>query len=760
MTKKNLKYPAIMAEQTESLIQKPQLEFWGMLSGTPASEIPDGYSAKNLNIIDYRKYAQVRPGMYSLSPQPSNWWGQGGVDTRSGVPFDRVLVAALGGFFNEGDQIYFINQGDTLPEPLEFNTPYYYVPDIYLPYHFNVAATYEDALNGTYITMTTDGTGAHYWTRGPLYSREQNNEQNILVFHFGLRVFVGFRNNFSYLGNTINLNETYPSGVSMMDIYEKDIILASASGIYRILVRDNPAPWHYFRINGPVPVDIIDDVLEDVPNGYIYGYRVIYSYSRIIGNGNITRFSDGTELLLESGTSQIPGVEKDYGEVFFQSEISNDHTDPHSVGWFELPESVDEATHFSVYRSKNIGKSSGGVSERLDGIGNDPAFMVWESDYPVAKAFNLIADGTNTLSVHASSNDVELAEIGDTITLRQWGGATSNRTITDVDVTLQTITVNGAVLAAGDWYGCVGGGQLFICSLINGAVFCSWPNAPGVFTPTSIGKTVFLYTGERGIVTQYNSDQSILLTQPTGEDFANNFVLGAATVKPLTDNFRRKINLTTRDDGVGTGVPGINDRLNDSAFIPRRFYRPLPNANILAIESGFIVTALRGEAKYYYTDIADKPQCMGYYKPIKQEHRLRDDISHMMKSPSVVIIFCRNKTYLLPLNTYTESGNEDIGEHIPRLRQANLADDHIGVPAWQTISVKGSNIYLAMTNEPAIRVFDGHSWSKENYAIDSRTGLDAVQKFYLEKLDLAETTVGFYSRQTGYLLYGGKREES
>lgn len=756
MTKKNLKYPNLSPEQTESPIQKAQVEFWGMLSGIPASEIPDGYSAKNVNVIDYRKYFKVRPGIITIDPYPSNWLGYGITELRTGAPFDIVLSYTEGNF-ELGDQIYFDDYtGDPLPPPLEFNTPYYVVPDIFSASHFSVAASFEDAMNGTYIALTDDG----LWraTRGPLYSREQNNEQNLMMFHFGQRVFVAYRNNFTYLSNTINLNETYPSGLSMMEVYEKDIILASASGIYRILARSTTSPRHYFKINGPVPTEIIADVNEDEATGYIYGYRVIYSYSRITGSGNVTRFSNGTELLLESGTSLVPGVEKDYGEVFYTSEISNDHTDPHTIQYLELPATVDEATHFSVYRSKNIGRYSGGMSERLDGIGNNPAFMVWENDYPVAKTFNLTADGTTTLAVAAGSNDVELSEIGDSLQLIQPAGAVITRTITDVDITAQTITVSGAGIAAGTWYAGVGGGQLFICSLTGGAVLCSWPNAPGVFEPTSLGKTVFFHNGDRAFVNEYIDDQTVQVIQPTGEDFTSVFASGAAMIKPAAGNFQRTINLTVRDDGIGTGVPSINDRLNDSLYVPRRFYLPMPNANVVAIESGFIITTLRDEAKYYYTDIADKPQCMGYYRPLKQQHSLRDDITHIVKSPYNFLIFCKNKTYLLPLNSFTETGNTDIGEHIPSLSQANLADDNIGVPKWQTIAVKGSNIWIAMTNEPAIRVFDGTSWSKENYAIDQRTGLDAVQKYYLEKLDLDETTVGFYSKQTGYILWGGKRE--
>jgi len=103
-------------------------------------------------------------------------------------------------------------------------------------------------------------------------------------------------------------------------------------------------------------------------------------------------------------------------------------------------------------------------------------------------------------------------------------------------------------------------------------------------------------------------------------------------------------------------------------------------------------------------------------------------------------------------------GNEKVGEFIQKLTEAAEADGSIGVIHWRTIAFINASLFMAVTNEPAVRMFDGHQWSPANYAIDQATGLPAVMDD-LNKIDSFYGLMAWYSNRGGYKIFAWKWQE-
>ena len=744
MSKKNFMRPT-STPQSETIENRVMDNFLGMLSGVPASEIKPGYSAKNVNIIDYRSYAEVRPGskQYTTTKRYYVFTADEATDelTITGHPWAT------------GDPVYF-KTSDTLPTGITTDTRYYV---IYVDANtIQVAASYADAVAGIDIDITDAGTGIHKAWYGNLNSCIQHDKHDLLIFHYGQDVYVS---DLAISGYTRVINQsptdTLPDETTMMAVFGDEALLATSNGIFRIILDESY--YYMYRINDEGPWLRITDVSEDTATDLIYGYWYIYSWSILDGTGNRDR-TTGDEILLESATSKLASDERDYGEVFFDTEISDDHTDSHTIEYLEVPGTNVEATHFSVYRTKNIGKYSGGVSATINGIGNRPDFMVWVADVPVVKCFRA-ADpgGTNNLVTEALDNHPELAEIGCTARILDLTTlALTARTITDIDITTRTITVDGAALNNAKIVGIGQTMRLFRASQVATTVTITEYPAGGGFRSTDVGRRIFWSNGEYSIVTGYTS---VTVVTVAVTDTKTN--MGGAMMPIDGTRFKRRFNDTIRDDGIGDSVVSLSSRISPDGtspiYIPRRFFKKMPNGDIIAVDTGYMVICTRGEQEYSYCQYGDKKYHMGYYKELDQKAIISGKISHIIKFPSQFIILCTNKTFSLPLNVSSDVGRNQVGENVYKLRDANVADDHIGVVAWQSIRSKGQNLYIAVTNEPAVRYFDGHSWGQANLAIDQRVFDDAVQKQYIERMDLSQGVIGSYNIMNGYKLWGVRK---
>jgi len=650
MSKTQLKQPRDQAS-AERLVAKTQTEFYGMLKGIPSSEIGNRHSARNINLIDFREWSEVRPGSKEYT--------------------DAALPAGT------------------------FNT------------------------------------------------RVHHPERGLICWMFDTSVYVSDERITEFI-EVLNLNSVDPSGTSHMAAFDTEVVLASPSGMFRIVLDDDF--YYMYRINFSVPIVIALDVVETAT--LIYGYRYIYSCARITGTGNRDRISDGVELVLESGTCLEPDVEKDYTAIYHATEIGDDLAVSHIVGnglnTMTVPDGVQEVTHFPLYRTNNIGENSGGVSPELGGLGNNPADFVWAADVPIAKAFTIDTTVAGVATIAgANDNEYVRGDVGCELTDLAGNTATISG-YTDAN----NVTIGAGFGADATLEVAIGHGDVLQCSQAGVVV----TRAAGTrnFLATDVGKTLFRADGGYTYLNEYVGVNTMYAA------VSEAWAAQACTIEAAANNFYRVWNDTVLDYSGAVARTSLGDRRQSEKdlYRPRRFFKPLPNPDIVLADPAFLVTATRDEPELYYSQVGDKKFTAGYYRDDIQKETLDAPIRHIFPFPNIAMITCVGKTYTLPLNNSVDQGNNSIGEVVYQLNKAILADGHIGVIGWQSIAYKGSSLIYALTDEPAIRTFNGHSWSIENLAIDSSTGADAVQT-EIEKIDPELGVIGMYSptKHGGYKLW-------
>jgi hypothetical protein len=717
MTTKQLKNPG-QQRSSEQQFVIAQKQFDGMVLGLPLTEIADNNVYKHIDIIGYGRWSEARPGtrVYSKARLPGY--------TFTPVPAtDRLLVQHR---YLTGDRVKVWSRG-TMCSPLQENTYYYviYIDDA----NIQLATTYNNAIAGTQINITDVGTGLQFIRYAAnLGSALDHKKENRILKQYARFVYVAEKPMESW-EQVINMESVEPTGIGRMVESGSNAILAAGS-IFRIVLDGDF--YYMYRINAPVPTVIITDVNET--GALPYGYRYYYSHARIEGTGNRNRVSADSVLVMETGTCNNPNQEKQFGEVFYANAVGDDLTQDHIIGILTLPLTAQASTHFPLYRTKNIGETTGGE-------GNDKSYYVWDEDIPVAKAFSITVAG-NVATIVAGQNEFVRGDVG--CILRSDAAGTRTGTIAS------WINGNSVNLVAGHTLNAIddvaiGEGRVMTCSQVG---YLINRTAGDVFTIADEGRTFYWGDGGFSVIRRFEDANNV-------EAAINEaHVIQAGTIQLNAGfAFRRYWNDTILDDGDKVGEIGLQERTlsQRDLYIPQFNYRPVPNSDIVITDSGFTIFANRDVEEYTYSHIGAKPYVEGQYRLDQQRGELPVSIMDLRVMPANAIFLCHNKTYNLSLNVPTPNvGNDSIGEFIPKLLEPSEVDGEIGVIHWQTIAWVNASVFIALTNEPAIRLFDGQNWSKVNLALEP-TG-DAAVMEELNKIDAFYTIIGWYSMEGGYKL--------
>lgn len=702
-------------------LKKAYTEYYGMLTGEPASELPAGYSALNKNVIDKGEYYDVRNGSRPYTTFKL------GITIQSVDVSGNTLTLSNVHQWTTGDIVWF--RGTGLPGPLQEDTAYYCIKVTNKV--VKIATTYANSIAGKAINIIADKTDDSWIYYGEINAQEDHISNNVVLMLLGNSVYAVNKrmNNFM---RVLNIDSVDPTGVSTIFIYDTDAVLFSSTGIFKIVLSDSKY-WMMFQINKELPTAIITDINETAL--LTYGYLYFYSMATIEGSGNRSRLDH--EILFESGTAQRNTSGKDYGEVFFATEPGIVLSENHSVGTMTLPGSVNGITHFPLYRTRNIGENSGGAGTSISSIGNKRDFPIWIADVPVAKAFilNTTTPGVTTI---VSGNKFVYGD--STCILKD----TAGNTATISAYTDENTVAVGAGLASGTAICCaIGGGRVIRCSQVGTVVT---RDAGDVFATTDKGLLLFLSDGStRHIVRYLTADTAEVLE--TG-DFTNY----AGTMKPVSGNFSRKWNDTVPDDPQGDGRVSWEDfsLYGSDLYIPRRFFLPVPNSNIGVINNGFVFCATRGGSRYYYSQIGDKDYSMGYYVNPNQSKKISGSITHIVMFPSKVIILTDKTTVEIVLSSSSNVGRTSVGENIFELSAANTIDPQRGVKAWRTVVFKNASLMFALCSDSSYRPFNGNAWGEDLAIIN---GKDAVSKEYLKLADQSYGVNSFYSNFSGAKLW-------
>jgi len=719
-----LKSPAV-SEQVESQTKSVQKFFGGMLKGgTPLSVIDNTHVYRHINCIGKGPYAAGRTGTrrYSRTVLPVTDFTANAVNDR--LTIDNRLETA--------DRVIVHSDGQ-LPAPLAEQT-FYYV--IFIDTDtIQLALTIDDALAGTAIDITDAGVGTHYLRyAGIIRASLDHNKELCIVKQYGRRVYVSNKMIEEYI-EVLNLEIYDPVDIDCRLVESGSNAILAASYIYRIVL--NADFYYMYRLNCPVPTTLITDVNET--GVLVYGYRYVSGYGRIEGTNIRNRLTNGASLVLETGTVIDPVQEKYFGEVFFQHAIGADLTQNHVIYYLQVPVNCQSINFHTLYRTKNIGITTGGA-------GNNKAFFVWADDVPVAKPMSITV-AANVATIVAGQAGWVYGDVG--CTLRVDAAGTRSAVIASYISANQVNLVGGHTLGAVENVA-IGAGRVMTASQTGHMIT---KIAGDDFVLNDEGRTFYWGDGGEIIIRRYIDVNNVeSATSETHAAQAGTIQLNAGDY-----GFRRKWNDTILDDGVAVGEIGLVERILSQRdfYIPQINYRPVPSSNIVVTGTGFTIFADRDDSDYWYSNIGYKPYIEGQYRADHQFGSLKTAIRTIEYMPSLAIIISADKVYILALNVPIPNvGNADVGEYIQKLTEATEAESAIGVIHYKTIAYISSSLFIAVTNEPSVRKFNGHSWSPENFAV-SANGLPAVMDD-LNKIDSSFDVIGWYSQMDGYKIYAYK----
>jgi len=571
---------------------------------------------------------------------------------------------------------------------------------------------------------------------GTIYGKCDHKKAGVIVWQIGGSVYVSDKEMETFT-EVLNVSSSTLTGYATIVPDGDDCIIASEGGIMRVVLDgDN---YYMYAVNAPIPDTLITDVAKSATK--VYGYYVIYSALKINGTGNRDRAGDD-EIEWESGTCNPHTDDKEYGEVFFDTEIGADEAVNHVVGDLTLADGVNHATHFGVSRTKDIGEN--GVSASVEGIGNQADYVVWDVDVAVAQVFVGSITG-NVLTLIVGVNEFRLHDAGSVL----YDAAGNSGTIESYDSGTQVTLEAGHTLGTGDVLVAIGGGRI-----INGTQAGNEFTRTGgdTFAAADVGLPVFRIDGTTAYIEAYSDANTVTLSD-------SRFDLIPITLKPTVGNFTRKVNLITPDKPQGDGRISLNDRIlsKSDLYIPRRYFDPIPSMNMLVIDSGFAILMQRDTSRYYYSQIGDKRYCLGYYRKTIQSRKIEAKARILIDSNGVTGIICSNKSYSLPLNNAVNAGRESVGEYVAMLQEPFVIHEEIGCYHWRSLRQIRPNVWFGLTSEPAFRTFDGNGWSVPNYAVDQQSGEDAVGP-EIEAIDHTYEVVAAYTPQDGYLIWYKKYE--
>ena len=261
-----------------------------------------------------------------------------------------------------------------------------------------------------------------------------------LIFHFGTKLYVCDKAMTSY---TEILNVTPDVSVanheSQIIEFSDYALICDGTTIFRINLNTTAALIQYYSINHALPTDT-DYRIADTGTG-TYLYRYFVQYSRIDGTDAIrNRFTDSVEW-----STPVPVFEdgRDYAEITTLAPISPG--DGESIALPTYPAGMRQATHASVFRSKNISEETGGYDD-ISGAGNNPENPAWVGDAAIAKAFYALVTSHDqtlfTVDITLLSGEFETMDLGAVIHELFYS---QNDPTTDYDIEAITDSTHGKI---------------------------------------------------------------------------------------------------------------------------------------------------------------------------------------------------------------------------------------------------------------------------------------------------------------------------
>lgn len=565
-----------------------------------------------------------------------------------------------------------------------------------------------------------------------------------------------------------------------MKIWNDDVIIFDSGKLFKLVVADiyktktitgdqTLVAKALFHINPDCPAKTLTNVPETSTK--VLGYNYTYTYVKLNFDNafreealeykvlDMNRYSYGMRLEFETGTC-IAKNQADLATIYKDPDNTEE-----SIGNFQCPcaKNPIQATHYGVYRTKNIGENSTppGINA-VNGLGNNSQLLVWIADIPMIKAFRatigeINQDGTAILNSLSSYTVITEYDIGCTVYWSTGSGVIKEKSglniiLKDIVGTIAASTIAGIGMGAP-----VGGS--FHKGTFSGTTVTKVTGRN--FHASDIGKPLFLEIGEIVWITEVISTTQVKINAPiynwSGFDDVvfgmSQYTSAESDEKYLT----RTMSDTIPDSGllwasVLTNIIGeqfgIQEKIDSAKdyYYPRRFFTPIPCGVIGLIDGGYLLTAERDSSIIYYSQISDRPYSMGYHRIDIQKQEVDAGIRAIESISGNISIFLKSKTKAMTSRVSTNVGNGDLGEAIFKLQQASTISENVGIYSYGSIAYLGSNAIVALTNELSVRMFDGTAWSNFDYT----SGLVGS---VFKTIDPNYAVIAIYSPEGGYKIW-------
>ena len=179
---------------------------------------------------------------------------------------------------------------------------------------------------------------------------------------------------------------------------------------------------------------------------------------------------------------------------------------------------------------------------------------------------------------------------------------------------------------------------------------------------------------------------------------------------------------------AGSGTRIYSDTVTDEILTARngklefvlqnRFWTPLPSSKIGDVTQGFlaVLDEVENQVKYSALPFRKEYTAGFHHAGYQYDDKITDQIKYIKRYTDRLIVFAARSTWGANTNTSTQISTPTIGESITKLSQMSVISNNIGMTAIGSIQDVGVGESVLMTQEPAVRMFNGFSYSDVNVA--------------------------------------------
>jgi hypothetical protein len=181
----------------------------------------------------------------------------------------------------------------------------------------------------------------------------------------------------------------------------------------------------------------------------------------------------------------------------------------------------------------------------------------------------------------------------------------------------------------------------------------------------------------------------------------------------LVNYKNQKLDFTYIDNLDDEALIARRDSGDALFFLQTRIHVAIPEHKYSAIQNAVYLAAIEDDSEYFYFQLGVLYRS-GYYHPGFQKSLItHGKITRLMEFPNNIAIFGDHFTLTLDTSAIKDVGEADIGESIIQLFTPKLVTNKIGiVKSVRPAKYMNGSVWV-MTNEPAVRLFDGYQYSDD-----------------------------------------------